>query len=216
MQETTLRSLMTIVGVALCGVSVGMARHAGFGTDPFTVLVSGLDNRLRLGYGIIFTALAALLLVGVFLLKRRLIGLSTIFTLLGLGFFVDNSSQIATLLMPHPNLALRVVELAASLVLLCLASALYYSADLGVSPYDAVALILADRTGAPFRLCRIGTDSVCVLGGFILGATLGVGTIVTALCMGPLVDLFVRKLAQPLRLRYSPCHRLQTQNSSET
>ena len=212
MKEKTLRSTMTIVGVALCGTSVGMARHAGFGTDPFTVMVTGLDNGLHLGYSIIFTALAALLLVGVFLLQRRLIGLSTIFTLVGLGFFVEHSNQIATLLMPHPSLALRIVELAASLVLLSLASALYYTADQGVSPYDAVALILADRTGVPFRFCRIGTDSVCVLVGFVLGATLGVGTILTALCMGPLVDLFNRHLAQPLRRRYSHSYRLQTQN----
>ncbi len=211
-EERTITIIMTTVGVALCGISVGMARHAGFGTDPFTVLVIGLDNGLHLGYGIIFTALAAMLLVGVFLLKRRLIGLSTIFTLVGLGFFVENSNQIATLLMPHPSLALRVVELAASLVLLSLASALYYTADQGVSPYDAVALILADRTGVPFRFCRIGTDSVCVLVGVILGATLGVGTILTALCMGPLVDLFNRRLAQPLRRRYSNAYRLQTQN----
>ena len=212
MKERTLNIAMTAVGIALCGTSVGMARHAGFGTDPFTVLVTGLDNRLALGYGVIFTTLAALLLVGVFLLKRRLIGLATIFTLVGLGFFVENSNQIATLLMPHPSLALRVVELAASLVLLSLASALYYSADQGVSPYDAVALILADRTDVPFRFCRICTDSVCVLIGFILGATLGVGTIATALCMGPLVDLFIRRLAQPLRRRYSHSYRLQTQN----
>ena len=212
MNERTLRGSMTLAGVALCGISVGMARHAGFGTDPFTVLVTGLDNGLHLGYSIIFTALAAMLLVGVFLLKRRLIGLSTIFTLVGLGFFVEHSNQIATLLMPHPSLALRIVELAASLVLLSLASALYYTADQGVSPYDAVALILSDRTGVPFRFCRIGTDSVCVLVGFILGATLGVGTILTALCMGPLVDLFNRHLAQPLRRRYSQSYRLQTQN----
>lgn len=211
MQERTLNIVMTAVGIALCGTSVGMARHAGFGTDPFTVLVTGLDHRLDLGYGVIFTTLAAILLVGVFRLKRRLIGLATIFTLVGLGFFVESSYQIADLLMPHPDLVTRCVELAASLALLSLSSALYYTADLGVSPYDAVALILADRTGVPFRFCRIGTDSLCVLVGFSLGATLGVGTILTALCMGPLVDLFNRYVAQPLQRRYSQPHKLQTQ-----
>ena len=211
MKERTLNIAMTAVGIALCGTSVGMARHAGFGTDPFTVLVTGLDNRLALGYGVIFTTLAALLLVGVFLLKRRLIGLATIFTLVGLGFFVESSYQIADLLMPHPGVALRSAELAASLALISLASALYYTADRGVSPYDAVALILADRTGVPFRFCRIGTDSLCVLVGFSFGATLGIGTILTALCMGPLVDLFNRYVAQPLQRRYSQPRRLQTQ-----
>ncbi|MFT3847686.1 MAG: hypothetical protein QM739_03135 [Propionivibrio sp.] len=211
MKERTLNIVMTAVGIALCGTSVGMARHAGFGTDPFTVLVTGLDNRFELGYGVIFTTLAALLLVGVFLLQRRLIGLSTIFTLVGLGFFVENAYQIASLLMPHPGLAPRVAELAASLVLISLASALYYTADLGVSPYDAVALILSDRTGTPFRFCRIGTDLICVIVGFLFGATLGVGTILTALCMGPLVDLFNRRIARPLQRRYSHPQRLQTQ-----
>lgn len=212
MKERPLRIIMTAFGIALCGTAVGMTRHAGFGSDPFTVLVSGLDNGLHLGYAVLFTTLAALLLVGVFFLKRRLIGLSTIFTLVGLGFFVENSSRIATWLMPHPNLALRIVELIASLVLICLASALYYTADLGVSPYDAVALILAEKTRVPFRLCRIGTDSVCVLVGFLFGATLGVGTIMTALFMGPLVDLFNRRVAQPLLSRCSQPRRLQTQN----
>ena len=119
---------------------------------------------------------------------------------------------IADLLMPHPGVALRSAELAASLALISLASALYYTADLGVSPYDAVALILADRTGVPFRFCRIATDSVCVLVGFSFGATLGVGTILTALCMGPLVDLFNRCVAQPLQRRYSRPQRLQAQS----
>jgi uncharacterized protein len=212
MNDRTLRIVMTALGIALCGISVGMLRHAGFGTDPFTVFVTGLDDWLQIGYGIVFTAVAAVLLGGVFLLKRRLIGLSTIFTLVGLGFFVESSNRIATLLMPHPSMALLSVELAAGLILLSLASSLYYTADMGVSPYDAVALILADRTDVPFRLCRVGTDSVCVVIGFCLGATVGVGTIATALCMGPLVDLFNRSLVQPLQRHYSQLRRLSPQS----
>ena len=73
MKEKTLRSTMTIVGVALCGTSVGMARHAGFGTDPFTVMVTGLDNSLHLRYGIIFTGLGPGLSVRVFLLEPWLV-----------------------------------------------------------------------------------------------------------------------------------------------
>ena len=59
------------------------------------------------------------------------------------------------------------------------------------------ALMLADTKIAPFRLVRIGTDLVCVILGTLMGARPGVGTIVTALCMGPLIDFFNRKVARP-------------------
>ena len=57
--------------------------------------------------------------------------------------------------------------------------------------------VLADTKIAPFRLVRIGTDLVCVILGTLMGARPGVGTIVTALCMGPLIDFFNRKVARP-------------------
>lgn len=198
MKEKHLRILMTAVGIAMCGVSIGVMQHARFGTDPFTVLITGLGNLVHAGYGVVFTVFASILLIVVFLLKRRLIGLSTIFTLVGIGAVVEFASRMVERLLPNPNLPVRVLELAIGLLLVCIGASLYYTADLGVSPYDAMALILAERSGIPFRFCRIGTDAVCVAVGFITGAIIGIGTIVTALCMGPLIDLFNRRLAQPL------------------
>ena len=105
MKEKTLRSTMTIVGVALCGTSVGMARHAGFGTDPFTVMVTGLDNSLHLGYGIIFTALAAMLLVGGFPAETASDrSVDDLHAASGSASSSKTQTTFATLLMPHPSL----------------------------------------------------------------------------------------------------------------
>lgn len=99
---------------------------------------------------------------------------------------------------------MRVGMLAVALPFLCLASSLYFTADLGVSTYDVWALVLDRRTKAPFWLIRVGTDLICVLMGFaLLGfrprGMIGVGTIITAFCMGPMIDLFNRRVSQPLR-----------------
>ena len=95
-------------------------------------------------------------------------------------------------------------------MILSLASALYFTANLGVSTYDAIALVWSERLSRiPFQFCRIITDSVCVAAGVALClisgmdavqifGSVGVGTIITAFFMGPLIAFFNRHVAQPL------------------
>jgi uncharacterized membrane protein YczE len=99
--------------------------------------------------------------------------------------------------------------LAFAIVSVCLSSAFYFTAALGVSTYDAVALIWSERqTKIPFSRCRIITDFACVLigvllcrlAGYTLGeifGVLGIGTIITAFFMGPLIAFFNKTVAEP-------------------
>ena len=84
----------------------------------------------------------------------------------------------------------RFILLLLGLVLLCLGTSLYFTADLGVSAYDAVALIFAKKTPIFFRICRIGTDVVCVIIGLSFNATVGIGTVLTAFFMGLVIQWF--------------------------
>ena len=88
----------------------------------------------------------------------------------------------------HPSMAVRVILLLIVVLLISISSALYYSSELGVSPYDAQALTLAEKTKFPFRAVRIGTDVVCCTVGFALGGDLGLATLVYAFCMGPFIQ----------------------------
>ena len=81
---------------------------------------------------------------------------------------------------------------------MCMGASLYFTADLGVSVYDAVALCLSERTPIKFQYCRIGSDVVCVVVGFIFGAKVGIGTLVTVFFTGPLIHIFQEILAIPL------------------
>ena len=73
---------------------------------------------------------------------------------------------------------------------MCFGASLYFTADLGVSAYDAISKIMSDNRVAQFRFCRIITDMICVVIGFVLRASIGIGTIITALFMGPLIQWF--------------------------
>ena len=203
------RVLMSALGVAICGISVGMFKHAALGVDPFQSLMSGLDAVIPIRFGTLYVIVNLVLLSFALILDRRKIGLATLINLFLLGYIAEFSQGLMARLLPEPTLAVRLGLLAVAIVIMCLASAFYFTADLGVSTYDALALIWSQRQRRiPFAACRVITDLVCVVGGVALcglaGFTLsqiagevGVGTLVTAFFMGPLIEFFNQKVARP-------------------
>ena len=204
------RILMSVLGVVICGLSVGMFKHAAFGVDPFQALMSGLDAVIPIRFGTLYVLVNLLLLSFSLITDRRKIGLATFINLFLLGYVVEFSQAQCQRLFPAPGLGGRALLFLAGLVILSLASALYFTADLGVSTYDAVALVWSERqTRIPFQFCRIITDSLCVLTGAALCllsgmgvsqlfGVVGVGTVVTAFFMGPLIAFFNRTVARPM------------------
>jgi uncharacterized membrane protein YczE len=199
MSEQVKRVIMTVAGVSIGGVAVGMFQFSDFGMDPFQVFAHGLWGLTRVGYGSFYMILNCIMLAVVLFVDRRKIGLGTVINVFLLGYIVEFSSWIFALWIPDPSLAVRAIFLLAGMVILCIASSLYFVANMGVSTYDAVALYMAEHRVAKFQYCRIGTDVVCVSVGFLLGATVGVGTLVTAFFMGPIIAFFNRHLSEPLR-----------------
>jgi len=192
------RALMTVVGVTVGGLSVGLFKQSAFGVDPFQCLCAGLDKAIPIDFGTLYVIINAVLLLLVFVFDKHYIGLGTVINLFLVGYVAQFSEWAIHSLMGDPSMVLRIVYLAAGLVIMCLASALYFTADLGVSTYDAIALYLASRKIAPFRFIRIFTDLCCVGVGFAFGYVPGIGTILTAFCMGPLISWFNVRVAQPL------------------
>lgn len=199
MNEKRRRILMTIGGIGLSGMSVGMFNYSAFGMDPFQVFAHGIWNLTSLGFGTFYMLLNLLLLAVVFLMDKTKIGLGTLINLFLLGYVTEFSSQFIESLFPNPTLGLKAGFLILGILLLCFGSALYFTADLGVSTYDAIALYLAGHTRFPFQLLRITTDFICVAVGFSLNATVGIGTLITAFFMGPIIAFFRKHISDPLR-----------------
>lgn len=198
------RLIMTVFGVIICAIAVGFFKNSLFGIDPFQSFAQGSHARLFSGvtYGIYYMVISLIMLVVVLLLDKHYIGIATILNLFFSGHIVDFANKYIAAIIPDPSLAVRVVMLIVGVVVLCFASSLYMTSDLGVSVYDAIPIIISKRTRKPFKYCRIGCDIICVIIGALCGLLPGLGTLVTAFFMGPLIDFFNRKFSRPLLDRF--------------
>ncbi|MGN0981368.1 MAG: YitT family protein [Candidatus Limivicinus sp.] len=204
------RIFMSLFGVLIGGVCVGFMKTAAFGVDPFQVLVSGLDHTIPIDFGTLYVLINAVLLLFSLIADRHNIGIATFINLFLLGYVVDFTKAGLEALFPAPGMVMRIGFMVLGIVVLCIGSALYMTADLGVSTYDAVAIVMSKKwKWGQFRYVRICTDLVCVLlGGLLIylasgsaaevAASVGVGTIVTAFFMGPLIEFFNEKIARPM------------------
>ncbi|WP_202621506.1 YczE/YyaS/YitT family protein [Anaerocolumna sedimenticola] len=198
MQKKMKRILMALIGVTISGICVGIFNTAVLGADPFTVFVTGIGNIFGLEYGSIYPMVTGICLVLVFFIDKHYIGIATIFNLFGVGFVGQITMDLLALIFHNEPLWVRVLLLLFGLILLCFGASLYFTADLGVSAYDAMALILSKKTPITFRICRISTDVICVIIGFIFKATIGIGTLLTAFFMGPVIQWFIEHVAVPM------------------
>ena len=196
------RLLMSFTGVAFLGVTVAFLTKAALGKDPWTVFVEGIANVFHTSYGFAYPVVTGIFFVLVFFIDRKQIGIATVFNLFGVGTVKELAQKPLDFFFPEPLMYQRVIFFIIALVILCIASSLYMTADLGVSAYDAVAIITAKRSKFQFRWCRITTDVLCTLTGWLLGAPLlvsiGAGTIVTAFFMGPFTQWCCDHIAKPL------------------
>lgn len=198
------RIIMAAAGILLTGISIGFFKRSLFGVDPYQCFINGLDNCLPLRYSTVYLLMNLLQLIVVFFLNRCYIGISTLMNLFLLGYVVEYSEAALALIFGDLGLVARVAFLIIGIVVTCIAAALYYSADLGVSTYDAIPLHIASRQPKlfghvlPFRAVRIISDVICTVIGVALGARAGAGTVITALFMGPLISFFRRTISDPL------------------
>ena len=206
----TRRILMSLFGVIICAISVGIFKIAALGVDPFQSLMSGLDKLIPISFGTLYVIVNLILLIFSIVVDRKNIGIATFINLFLLGYITEFTYEWLMTVIVNPSMIVRFVCLVVGIVIICFGSALYMTANLGVSTYDAVAIVLAYKWKvAKFQYCRIATDLVCVIAGtviFLIGGgkvseiptIVGVGTIITAFFMGPLIEVFNEKIARPL------------------
>lgn len=203
------RIFMCVIGVMICAISVGFFKLAAFGVDPFQSFMSGMDQLIPIDFGTLYVLVNVALLLFSLIFDRHYIGLATFINLFLLGYVVDFSHNTLLAIFPDASMLVRCVSFVIGFVALCFSSSLYMTADLGVSTYDAIAIIMANNWKmGQFKFIRIATDLCCVIIGcslYLLGGgkisaiptIAGFGTIVTAFFMGPLIDWFNRKFSIP-------------------
>jgi uncharacterized membrane protein YczE len=180
-------------GLALYGASSALLVRAGLGLEPWNVLHQGLAKLTGLNMGVVLTIVGAVVLLLWIPLRQRP-GLGTVSNVLVIGFAMDVT--LAVLPDVH-TLAVRVPLLLSGVVLNGAATGLYIAADLGPGPRDGLMTGLHRRTGRSIRAIRTVVEIAVVVTGFAFGGTVGVGTVLYALSIGPLAQLFLRVFAVP-------------------
>jgi uncharacterized membrane protein YczE len=182
------------IGLLLYGVSLALMVRGDLGLAPWDVLHSGLIRHvpITLGQAVVLMSFVVLLL---WIPLRESPGLGTISNAIVVGLSAD-----ATLaLLDRPDaVALRLALMAGGVALCGLASAMYIGAQLGRGPRDGLMTGLARRTGRSLRLVRTGLEVAVVVIGLLLGGTLGLGTVLYALAIGPLTQLWLPAWTVPL------------------
>ncbi|WP_372482170.1 YczE/YyaS/YitT family protein [Streptomyces glomeratus] len=187
------RVFQLYAGLALYGASSALLVQAGLGLEPWNVLHQGLAELTGLSMGVVLTIVGAIVLLLWIPLRQRP-GLGTVSNVLVIGFAMDATLAV---LPEVRSLAVRVPVLLAGIVLNGVATGLYISADFGPGPRDGLMTGLHRRTGRSIRLIRTAVEVAVVTTGFALGGTVGVGTVLYALSIGPLAQFFLRVFAVP-------------------
>jgi uncharacterized membrane protein YczE len=185
------RLIQLYAGLALYGISMALIIRSALGNMPWDVLHQGLAGRLGWSLGTVTIVVGALVLLAWIPLRQRP-GVGTVSNVVVIGVAVDAALAV----VPAPStLPLRVGLLVAGVLLNAVATAAYIGVHLGPGPRDGLMTGLVRRTGGSVRLVRTSIEVAVVATGWLLGGTLGIGTVVYAVAIGPLVQVLLPRLA---------------------
>jgi uncharacterized membrane protein YczE len=184
------RLAVCVLGIVLLGFGVSLTVRADLGLSPWDVLHQGLADKTGIPMGTISIVVGAVVLLAWIPLRQRP-GIATVLNVVGVGLVID----LCLAVLPETsNLAARWALLLAGLVLLALATGLYIGAGLGSGPRDGLMMGFASR-GISVRVARTAVELVVLGTGFLLGGRVGIGTVVLAVGIGPLVHVALDRLA---------------------
>ncbi|GAA0265703.1 membrane protein [Actinomadura nitritigenes] len=201
----TRRILQLLAGLAGYGAAVMMLVRSGLGAASWNVLTEGTADALGVSFGWATNLISVLVLLA-WIPMRELPGLGTLLNVAIVGFAADATAAV----LPEPQGMLgQSGYLLLGLVALAFFDALYLGAQFGSGPRDGIMTGLVRLTRLPVAAVRTGIEVVVAGIGWLLGGTVGAGTVLIALCMGPLVGFFLPRTAVRLPST-SPCERRES------
>ena len=187
------RLLRLLVGLVLCGVGIATMVAADLGLGPWDVLHQGLEGITGIPIGRVGILVGLVVLVLWLPLPERP-GVGTVLNVVVIGLVID---AVLLVLETPTSLAWRVALLVLGPVLFGIGSGFYIGARLGPGPRDGLMTGLARQRGWSVARVRTGIEVTVLGAGWLLGGTVGVGTLLFAGTIGPLVGFFLPRLAMP-------------------
>jgi len=179
------RIVQLLVGLFLYGAGCALTVEAGLGVDPWTVFAQGLSVRTGIGIGWV-TNIVGFFVLLLWIPLRQKPGVGTIANILLVG---TSMQVVLSVVPPVEGFAMQLATLLGGIALVALASGLYIGARFGPGPRDGLMTGMNARLGWPIWLCRALVEVSVLLIGWLLGGTVGIGTVLFAVLIGPLVHI---------------------------
>lgn len=193
------RIVMMLMGNVFAGMGIAIFKLSGLGNDPYSGMTMALSACAGMAYAN-FQVLFNLALFAIQLIfGRKLIGIGTVINACLLGYIVTFFYNILLFIGTPQTMPQRLLVLFAGLVVCSFGLSLYQTANLGVSPYDSLALITKEKLPKiPYFWHRITDDAIAALVCYLAGGIVGIGTLVTAFGFGPVIHFFDRHFSEKL------------------
>lgn len=189
------RFFVTFFGITLMGLGIALFMSSNLGTDPFTSFIQAIEHVLSVKFIIVYWAVNILIFFVQFLLDRKMIGIGTVMNWVLMGIYIPLFGSLIKKVVGTPDLLfIRFIFMLLGVLFLSFGASLYQTANLGISPYDSLAIIFSNRTKIRYFWARMLSDGICVitcllLVGFSLGY-IGIGSVVCVFGIGPVIYAF--------------------------
>ncbi len=214
-QNMVKRCIMSFLSIIIMGFGISLFSVSGFGVDPFTSMNMNVSSTLGISYGTYQLIVNAVIILFVVIVAHRgLVGLGTLFNMVGVGYACEFFEKAVRSVVSDfsDNLIVRICLLASGIIVLCFSCSLFFVSNVGVGPYDSLGFMLSQKTGISYKWIRVITDIAVILVGLVASGGLhsliigdfagirniGVGTIITAFMMGPLVNFFSKHVSSKI------------------
>ena len=195
LSEATKRIIIFLIGMSIIQFGVALFLRMNIGSDPFTVFTQGLANTLNnLGVNATTGTANRIILIVLFsiilLLNKSHIKIGTMICVVGVGPIIDlGVSMVSILPVESYNYLLKMFLIALGCFIIAIGFSMLSATKVGVAPNDIIPFIIKERTNWEYRWIRIVMDAVLLISGFMLGGTVGVGTIIAMATTGPFIQL---------------------------
>ena len=204
----TKRIILFFLGMSIIQLGVALFLKTNIGSDPFTVFTQGLSMALNktglkdfslvqmlAGKSEVTPGIANMIILMVLFLiilftEKKRIKIGTLICVVGVGPIIDLGVNIISYFpVESYNYVIKMILLLAGCFIIAIGFSILSASNLGVAPNDIIPFIIQDKTKIEYRWIRISLDAIFLIGGFLLGGKVGIGTIIAMLAQGPFIQL---------------------------
>lgn len=190
---TTYRVIFVILGTIIIAFGISLFVRSEFGTDPFTCLNMGISSLTGISFGTCQLVMNLILFIFQLIFGRKDVGIGTLINAVFIGYLVDFFDFLYSFL-PQKSLVEQILLMIIGLIVIGYGVAMYMEANMGISPYDSLGVILSDRLKKKYSIMRMAQDITCVVIGFLLGGPFGIATILMAFLLGYIISHYREKI----------------------